>query len=103
MFLVFSFSYLSQVSSNLLDYELLEKMNQATSKNVENLKSMTDDVVVANDELNTKYNELEPLMKELKDIEATVNKLESAAYKLDSFTQKLEEKINAHIQKNKSS
>jgi biogenesis of lysosome-related organelles complex 1 subunit 2 len=77
-------------------------MNQAASKNVENMKKATDDIVITNDALNTKYNELEPLMNELREIEATVNKLESAAYKLDSFTQKLEERVNAHIQKHKT-
>lgn len=41
-------------------------------------------------------------MLELQDIEATVSKLESAAYRLDAFTLKLEEKVNNHIQKNKS-
>lgn len=45
------------MSSNLLDYELLEKMNQAASKNVENLKKVTDEVVVANDQLNNKFSE----------------------------------------------
>lgn len=45
------------MSSNLLDYELLEKMNQTASKNVENLKKVTDEVVVANDQLNNKFSE----------------------------------------------
>lgn len=41
-------------------------------------------------------------MKELQDIETTVNKLEHAAYRLDAFSQRLEEKINAYIQKGKT-
>ena len=77
-------------------------MNQAASKNVENLKKTTNEVVVANDDINSKFNDVVPLMQELKEIEKTVNKLESAAYKLDSFTLKLEEKVNAHIQKHKT-
>ena len=77
-------------------------MNQAASKNVENMKKTTNEVVVVNDELNSKFNDVVPLMQELKEIEKTVNKLESAAYKLDSFTQKLEERVNAHIQKYKT-
>lgn len=77
-------------------------MNQAASKNVENMKKTTNDVVVVNDELNSLFNDVVPLMNELKEIEKTVNKLESAAYKLDSFTQKLEERVNAHIQKHKT-
>lgn len=44
-----------QLSSNLLDYELIEKMNQSASKNVENMKKLTDDIVVTNDDLNTKF------------------------------------------------
>lgn len=38
-----------------MDYELIEKMNQTTSKNVENMKKTTDEIVIANDELNTKF------------------------------------------------
>lgn len=44
-----------QLSSNLMDYELIEKMNQAASKNVENMKKVTDEIVVTNDDLNTKF------------------------------------------------
>lgn len=44
-----------QLSSNLMDYELIEKMNQASSKNVENMKKVTDEIVVTNDDLNTKF------------------------------------------------
>lgn len=76
-------------------------MNQSASKNIEIMKKTTDEVVIANDVLNNKFNDFEPISKELKEIEATVDKLESAAYKLDSFTQKLEAAINAHIQKHK--
>lgn len=93
-------------------------MNQAASKNVENLKKVTDEVVVTNDELYSKFSkwtkttnlqsilinelgEVAPLMKELKEIETTVNKLEYAAYRLDAFTLRLEEKINAYLLKNK--
>lgn len=106
-----------------MDYELIEKMNQATSKNVANLKATTDGIVVTNDDLNTKFSEfnkkafilsyqhwqfhftddVEPLMKELNNIESTVNKLEVAAYRLDAFTLRLEEKVNLYIQKNKAS
>ncbi|CRK94164.1 CLUMA_CG007682, isoform A [Clunio marinus] len=88
-----------ELSSNLMDYELIDKMNQTASKSVETMKKVTDDIVVANDEINTKFDELEPLMKELQEIEATVNKLEVAAYRLDAFTQRLEEKVNIHLQK----
>lgn len=85
-----------------MDYELLEKMNGVTSKNVEEMKQVTNDIVVANDEFQTQVKLLRPLMKELDGIEATVDKLEKAAYRLDSYAIKLEEKIDNHIQKQKS-
>lgn len=40
-----------------MDYELVEKMNKATSRNVSSLKAMTDEVVVSNDDLNSKFSE----------------------------------------------
>lgn len=85
-----------------MDYELLEKMNGAASKNIDEMKRMTNDIVVANDEFQTEVKKLEPLMMELDGIEATVNKLEKAAYRLDSYAIKLEEKIDNHIQRQKS-
>lgn len=41
-----------------MDYDLIEKMNQTTSKNLENMKKQTDEIVVANDEINTKFGKL---------------------------------------------
>lgn len=38
-----------------MDYELIEKMNLAASKNLENMKKQTDEIVVTNDDLNTKF------------------------------------------------
>lgn len=40
-----------------MDYEVVEKMNKAASRNVSSLKAMTDEVVVSNDELNRKFSE----------------------------------------------
>ncbi|CAG9797509.1 unnamed protein product [Chironomus riparius] len=90
--------YLSfELSSNTLDYELLDKMNQTVAKNIELMKRTSEDVVVTNEDLNQKFRDLEPLMKELEEIETTVNKLENAAYRLDAYTQRLEEKINEYV------
>lgn len=47
-----------ELSSNLMDYELIEKMNQAASKNLVNMKKQTDEVVVTNDDLNTKFSKI---------------------------------------------
>lgn len=66
------------------------------------MKKMTNDIVVENDEFQTDVKLLSPLFKELGEIEATVDKLEKAAYRLDSYATKLEEKIDNHIQKQKS-
>ncbi|XP_070500410.1 biogenesis of lysosome-related organelles complex 1 subunit 2 [Chironomus tepperi] len=90
--------YLSyELSSNVLDYELLDKMNLTVAKNIELMKKTSEDIVVTNEDLNQKFRDLEPLMKELEEIETTVNKLENAAYRLDAYTQKLEEKINEYV------
>lgn len=40
-----------------MDYEVVEKMNKAASRNVSSLKAITDEVVVSNDELNRKFSE----------------------------------------------
>lgn len=85
-----------------MDYELLERMNNVASKNVDEMKKMTNEIVVANDEFQTEVKIISPLLKELDGIEATVDKLEKAAYRLDSYAIKLEEKIDNHIQKQKS-
>ncbi|KAG5676161.1 hypothetical protein PVAND_006010 [Polypedilum vanderplanki] len=93
-----TFDYLNfELSSNILDYELLDKMNQTASKSVETMKKTADEIVEVNDDLNQKFKDLTPLMKELEEIEITVNKLEAAAYRLDSYSKRLEEKINEHI------
>lgn len=89
----------SQLTSNQLDYQLLEKMNLAAAKSVEEMKLVTNEIVVTNADLTDKFEELDPLMGQLSEIECTVDKLETAAYRLDSFTQRLEEKINNHLQK----
>ena len=38
-----------------MDYELIEKMNLATSKNLENLKKQSEEIVITNDDLNNKF------------------------------------------------
>ncbi|CAO1337350.1 unnamed protein product [Diamesa hyperborea] len=93
-------SYLNfELTSNQLDYQLLEKMNLAAAKSVEEMKLVTNEIVVTNADLADKFDELDPLMGQLSEIECTVDKLETAAYRLDSFTQRLEEKINNHLLK----
>lgn len=52
------------MSSNLMDYVLIEKMNQSASINIDNLKKVTDDVVIANDELNSKFSNANLLIAE---------------------------------------
>lgn len=52
------------MSSNLMDYVLIEKMNQSASINIDNLKKVTDDVVIANDELNFKFSNANLLIAE---------------------------------------
>lgn len=91
--------FVLQLTSNQLDYHLLEKMNLAAAKSVEEMKLVTNEIVVTNADLTDKFDELDPLMGQLSEIECTVDKLETAAYRLDSFTQRLEEKINNHLQK----
>lgn len=93
------YSVCQQLTSNQLDYQLLEKMNLAAAKSVEEMKLVTNEIVVTNADLTDKFEELDPLMGQLSEIESTVDKLETAAYRLDSFTQKLEEKINNHLLK----
>ena len=47
-----------QLSSNVLDYELLDKMNQTVAKNIELMKKTSEDIVVTNEDLNQKFRKL---------------------------------------------
>ena len=49
------FFFYLKLSSNTLDYELLDKMNQTVAKNIELMKRTSEDVVVTNEDLNQKF------------------------------------------------
>ncbi|KAI5721474.1 biogenesis of lysosome-related organelles complex 1 subunit 2-like [Diaphorina citri] len=84
---------IGELSSTQADYEVLEKMNNATITKYSDMKQITVNISNSIEEQNQRYKQLIPQLEQIDQIYDSVLKLEQAAYKLDHYAKRLEAKF----------
>lgn len=85
----------SELEVTLEDYELLEKMNQATANKYREMQGMSTTVAASLSDLESNYEALQPFLDKIDGLDDKVSRLENLAYAIDSYSKRLEGKFKA--------
>ena len=84
-----------ELEVNAYEYELLTKMNEATTNKYKQMSTRCEEISKQTEELNNKYEELEHYFAMIDQLDSSLGQLEHSVSKLDIVTKQLEGKFKA--------